>query len=424
MKHIHHRFYLMLLCLAFIACKEDEQFIQEDQLLVNTLQETIHPLNEDPLAWTDAELASLDLLASKDIVGLGEATHGTAEFFKAKFRIFKYMVENHNFKVFAIEADYGESWYINKLIWNGNKSAIRTEMEDKMHFWTWKTTEVQQLLEWMAEYNTNVSSDERLLYVGVDCQSNRYNPTLVKDYLSATAPDLFALEIESLTDDSPSIVIESIIAKMEEHKDQLTIASNEDEYEWHLRAARIALQVIEVKAADTYEVRDFNMAENLSWLKDFTREKMVYWAHNAHVSNRAEFTGAVLSRPYLLEGNPSITYGNVGFIFSEGHFTGRQAIGESSSEVKRLALDRINRPMSINAIFQEINTPLFTLRINSLLGINSPWLEYLGSNKSVYFEVGAVLSDDLNNHFRGLNADTFDYIIYIEKSTATDYFGF
>ena len=50
------------------------------------------------------------------LIGLGEATHGTAEFFKAKGRIFKYLAEHHNFKIFAIEADVGESILINQAI--------------------------------------------------------------------------------------------------------------------------------------------------------------------------------------------------------------------------------------------------------------------------------------------------------------------
>jgi len=88
-----------------------------DQRLITQLNNTLVPLSyTNPLIWTAEDLSYFDKLADKKIVGLGEATHGTSEFFKAKFKIFKYLVEHHNYKVFAFEADVGESIYINQAI--------------------------------------------------------------------------------------------------------------------------------------------------------------------------------------------------------------------------------------------------------------------------------------------------------------------
>ncbi len=117
----------------------------------------------------------IDPFADKPFIALGEATHGTADFFIAKHRIFKYLVENHNFRVFAFEADFGESLFLNDAIQEGRVDDLRDLMKDKMRFWTWKTEEVLDLLEWMCTYNMDKPDEEKLQYIGIDCQYNSYN---------------------------------------------------------------------------------------------------------------------------------------------------------------------------------------------------------------------------------------------------------
>ncbi len=85
-----------------------------DTALIQDLADNLDPFStRNPFDWTDSELTFLDNVANAQIVGVGEATHGTKEFFEAKHRIFQYLVENHGYKVFAIEADVRESIYLN-----------------------------------------------------------------------------------------------------------------------------------------------------------------------------------------------------------------------------------------------------------------------------------------------------------------------
>lgn len=80
----------------------------DEKAIINELNLYVTPCtsalpNSDP-----TELKVLDELADARILGLGEATHGTKEFFQMKHRVFKYMVENHGYKIFGFEADMGE----------------------------------------------------------------------------------------------------------------------------------------------------------------------------------------------------------------------------------------------------------------------------------------------------------------------------
>jgi erythromycin esterase len=83
-----------------------------------------------------ADLAPLRArIADKRIVSLGEATHGTREFFQLKHRLLEYCVCELGFRVFCIEANYPESLRVNDYVLHGKGSAA--DALAGMRFWTW-----------------------------------------------------------------------------------------------------------------------------------------------------------------------------------------------------------------------------------------------------------------------------------------------
>jgi len=179
-------FPIFLVFLTLWSCTkspEGPELDPETQALVLILLDELDPMDADPLLWDDEDLRWLDPLAGKSVIGLGEATHGTSEFFNAKHRIFRYMVEKHGYKIFAFEADFGESLFINEAVQQGNPEEIESLMLSKMHFWTWRTREVKELLEWMCTYNQGKAEEDKVHYVGVDCQFNTYHPEMARSYL-------------------------------------------------------------------------------------------------------------------------------------------------------------------------------------------------------------------------------------------------
>jgi erythromycin esterase len=118
MKIFYNLILLILLSLIFCCEKDSNDPVTKDSLVV-TLDEKSHVLGQIPLEWSDEELGFLVIFQDARIIGLGEATHGSKEFFDAKHRIFRYLVENHGIKVFAFEADFGESLYLNEAIQKG-----------------------------------------------------------------------------------------------------------------------------------------------------------------------------------------------------------------------------------------------------------------------------------------------------------------
>ena len=60
-----------------------------------------------------------------------------------------------------------------------------------MYFWSWRTQEVKQLLEWMRDYNIGRSEEEKIHYYGFDCQYTNYQPEYIQEYLTNTLPALW-----------------------------------------------------------------------------------------------------------------------------------------------------------------------------------------------------------------------------------------
>ncbi len=78
------------------------------------------------------------IIGDAHIVGLGEATHGTAEFFRMKHRLVEFLASEKGFTIFAIEANMPEAYRVNDFVLNGKgdpKALLRG-----MYFWTWDTS--------------------------------------------------------------------------------------------------------------------------------------------------------------------------------------------------------------------------------------------------------------------------------------------
>jgi erythromycin esterase len=432
----------LFLSLAFLSCTKTPQELNldpETEALVNILLDEMEPLDADPLSWSDQDLRWLDPVADKSVIGLGEATHGTAEFFKAKHRIFKYLVENHGYKIFAIEADFGESLFIDEAVQNGNTAAIEDLMNTKMHFWTWKTEEVKDMLEWMCIYNQGKAEEEKVHYMGVDCQFNTYHPDLAMDYLSdkdipflAFADSILQVaetatekKFESYSSESFASYlreVESLQDSMILYKEILVGASSEKEYELNIRIVELVIQVSEVRyyfqnQVSSINYRDKYMAENTSWLLDYyENEEIVLWAHNGHIAN-FEY-GVTGSMGNYLSYELGDQYFTLGFLFSQGTFTAVGMEGETYTGLETQTLDTIPKENSLNAIMSYTGEPAFSIELEAL-GNYLGW--YNAFEKGMeHFQMGSVYNNNPEDYYTTFDPDWFNYMIYFDRSTASD----
>jgi len=173
-----------------LSCKQPVEptvpLSTEETALVQALNQVIIPLKDADPTRDFTELTPLDSVFSQvQLVGIGEATHGTHEFFQMKARLFRYLVQKHGFRTLAFEANFGSCVMVNRYI-HGQSTSFRntTDAVKSMGFWTWNTTEVRDLIEWVKQYNADKPASEQLSFYGFDCQTLEDNYPLINEFVA------------------------------------------------------------------------------------------------------------------------------------------------------------------------------------------------------------------------------------------------
>ena len=108
-----------------------------------------------------------DVLAGVRVIGLGEATHGSREFFLLKHRMLEFLVTEQGFTVLAMEASAAAA-AVNDYVLHGEgdpAAALRG-----LGFWTLNTAEMLAVLRWLREHNSTASAAARVSFAGIDPQ--------------------------------------------------------------------------------------------------------------------------------------------------------------------------------------------------------------------------------------------------------------
>ena len=285
----------------------------------------------------------IDYLGDSPLVGLGEATHGTAEFYKMKDQLFRRLVEEKDFKAIVFELPWGNAWVINEFVTKGVGTA--DEVIDQCGYWTYDTQEVRDLAQWIHDFNNSLPEEEQIYFVGCDPQGSSFSEerALISAYLSKVQPDS-VIEIFKHYNDLPrgdlsdyvnaetSIKQQNIAGTQKvydhfvRHRSAFIAASSELEYE----IAWMATHVIQhreyiYRIGNSGVPRDSLMAIYVEWWQRILGNdvKVAIWAHNFHVMDAAvdnlDWMGTYLRR------RNGDDYRNVAFSFSAGSFNAFKA---------------------------------------------------------------------------------------------------
>ena len=391
-----------------------------------------------PLVTVEAENGFADLQPVKALVGdarvvaLGEATHGSREFFQLKHRLLEFLVVEMGFTVFAIEANWPECLAINDYVLDGKGTA--EEALDGIYFWTWNTEEVLAQIEWMRRYNEDPTHEDKVKFLGFDMQTPNVAAERVVAYLEEVAPDLaeevrvgFAAFTEGklgqnlaqLPDEDRRALteeVESLLQAFDAHS--LVWVGETSESEWTLIRWMVVMlqQVGELYFGGDSSVRDAAMAANLEWILETEPPgtKVVAWAHNAHISTHpargTEWMGSHLRRS-LGEG-----YLALGFAFNQGSFQAIDMTGIRAEERALASHDVGPAPEgNLDAAFARVGLPLFALDLRQLPteGIVAVWF----ANPHPMRQIGAVFSSESQMSTPIVPADHFDGMIFVDTTT-------
>lgn len=145
-----------------------------------------------PLNGCEDARAVLPLLAGADLVLLGEATHGTQEFYRLRAEISKALITEHGFDAIAVESDWPDALRASRYVQGSDADASPEQAlggYQRFPRWMWRNTETVRLLRWLRAYNLALPAGEpRIGFYGLDLYSLRGSMDAVLGYLRDTDP--------------------------------------------------------------------------------------------------------------------------------------------------------------------------------------------------------------------------------------------
>jgi protein-L-isoaspartate(D-aspartate) O-methyltransferase len=337
------------------------------EALVRSLPQMIADAAEPLPEIEDPAFAALfDRYADARVVLLGEASHGTSEFYRARAAITRRLVERHGFTIVALEADWPDAATVDRVVRHREFREGEERAFARFPTWMWRNREFDNFVRWLHGHNEGKPPQEMAGLFGLDLYNLSGSMRAVIDYLKEKDPALAAEARERYNCLSPyarnpaqygrlamsagyAFCRDEVVAMLEELLErQLELAARDGE-EWLDAAANARLiknaeayyRVMYVGSEDSWNLRDTHMFETLCALLDARGpdSKAIVWAHNSHIGD-ARFTEMGIARGEL----------NIGQLAKEKFGEKARCIGFGTHGGTVAAADDWDGPMKVKRV--------------------------------------------------------------------------
>jgi len=301
------------------------------------------------------------------IVMLGEASHGTHEFYTWRSYISRRLIQEKNFNFIAVEGDWPDCYRINRYIKNykdaGTDSKEVLSQFRRWPTWMWANWEILELTNWLKQYNSSIHLNKKIGFYGLDVYSLWESMEVIMQYL--TKVDKKALEtakkafecFEPYQKDEgrsyakasqfvPEICEDEVLTLLKEIQQRLPRYDGDFENVFSTEQnALIAVNAEKYYRAmvnagpHSWNIRDGHMADTLERLLNFhgSGSKVIVWEHNTHVGD-ARATDMVDDGMYNIGELARLKHNDKGvFLVGFGTYSGSVIAGRSwGAPMKRL----------------------------------------------------------------------------------------
>lgn len=268
----------------------------------------MYPLN-DPVSLKPL----LDDISERQVVMLGEASHGTHEYYTWRTAISQKLIEEKHFRFIAVEGDWPDCYQINRYV-KGYKDAgdsIEKILHsfDRWPTWMWANWEIAALAEWLREYNSHLPVEEQVGFYGLDVYSLWDSMKAMIKYLNKEDWQAAESAKKAIACFEPFHEDEHLYARYSLHKHNCSAAvvallkeirmksqfldgdreagfNTEQNALIAVNAERYYRSIIGFDN-ESWNIRDRHMMETLDRLLQFhgMRTKGIVWAHNTHIGD-------------------------------------------------------------------------------------------------------------------------------------------
>lgn len=289
---------------------QQAKFNPADQALVRMLAEAGEDL---PMPETAASFGeNFARYGDADVVLLGEASHGSSEFYRARAAISRFLIQNCGFNIIAVEADWPDAARIDRYVRHGAPQIGRQQAFARFPSWMWANQEVLEFVDWLRGENEHRPAHERVEFRGLDIYSLSTSIHAVLAYLDRVDPKAARIarnRYGCLTpwQDEPAAYGhfavmggETCEAKVREQlldllTQRLDYAAKDGESFFDaaqnariVRAAEQYYRIMYQGSRESWNLRDRHMFDTLQRLmQNRPKAKAIVWAHNSHIGNAA-----------------------------------------------------------------------------------------------------------------------------------------
>jgi len=356
--------------------------------IANLIREACQPISD----IGEVELGPLlDQIGDAHVVLLGEATHGTSEFYRMRTRITTELVMRRGFNIVAIEGDWPDAAHVDHHV-----RALDFPIRDESTFtrfptWMWRNREVVELIAWLKSHNELIKDPQwRVGFHGLDLYSLYKSLDAVLHYLNDIDPKAAKIAREryaclSPWERDPALYGRAAISQGYAQCERPVVAVLRDLLERRLDYARAdgdrffdaTSNAHLVAAAEEYyrvmyyggpaswNLRDQHMFDTLERLLAFRgpNAKAVVWAHNSHVGDaRATEMGAARGEHNIGQLCRQ-TLGDAAFSIGFGTHTGTVAAATDWDGPMQIKKVRPSHPSSYERLCHDADVPAFLLSL-------------------------------------------------------------
>ncbi|MFC6334221.1 erythromycin esterase family protein [Paenibacillus septentrionalis] len=280
----------------------EEDIIQEIQSLSRPIK-----------SMDDLELI-IQAVSDCEIVMLGEASHGTSEFYTMRAEITKRLIKEKGFSFIAVEGDWPSCYTLNRYIKHKADAPAhaREALNDfnRWPTWMWANEEVMSLVQWLHEFNENKKDNNQIGFYGIDVYSLWESMEEILSHLKKTnSPDLamaqkafecfephgrdpqaYGVSASFLSEGCEEEVVKLLLTlqeKRKEGKPQDEVSLNDELNALVTINAERYYRSMVRGGPDSWNIRDRHMVEALLRIKDFhgPHAKAIIWEHNTHIGD-------------------------------------------------------------------------------------------------------------------------------------------
>ena len=424
----------------------------ERSLVRDVISREAFPLRYGELSDYDPLLS---LVGDARFVLIGEASHGTHEFYRERAQITKRLITEKGFSAVAVEADFPDAYRLNRYVRGRPDDADAVEALGgfkRFPAWMWRNADVLDFIGWLRSYNDDLpDTDPRVGFYGLDLYSLHTSIEVVLNYLDKVDPegarrararyacfDHFGEDVQAygyatglgIADSCEEEVVSQLL---ELHQRASELARRDgrvaaDEFflaEQNARLVKNAEQYYRMmyrSDVSSWNLRDLHMMETLAELDNHLSEpgrkaRIVVWEHNSHLGDasatemgrRGEWNVGQLTRKRY--GGETVL---VGFTTYEGTVTAATDWG-GAAERKRV---RPALPGSYEELFHDTGSDRFMVLMPKAsaakIALEAPLLERA---------IGVIYRPETerqSHYFQASLSNQFDAVIHIDETRAVE----